>query len=86
MTFDLRLQLAAASGAIPANIAEGFGQQSDRQFAKYQYVARGSAHEVRAHLAVAHARSYVTEAESSDLAHKYEEIAACSPDDQTLTH
>jgi four helix bundle protein len=27
--WDLRVQLAAASAAVPANIAEGFGQQSD---------------------------------------------------------
>ncbi|HET9468455.1 MAG TPA: four helix bundle protein [Vicinamibacterales bacterium] len=31
---DLREQLAAASAAAPANIAERFGQQSDRQFAR----------------------------------------------------
>jgi four helix bundle protein len=73
--FDLRSQLAASSGAVPANIAEGFGQQSDRQFAKYLYIARGSSHEVRAHLGVAHTRKYLEAADVSELAGKYEEIA-----------
>ncbi|HKY20299.1 MAG TPA: four helix bundle protein [Vicinamibacterales bacterium] len=72
---DLRAQLAAASGGVPANIAEGFGQQSDRQFAKYLFIARGSAHEVRAHLAVAHGRRYLDNTELSELSRKYEEIA-----------
>ena len=48
--WDLRVQLASASAAVAANIAEGFGQQSDRQFARYLYISRGSSHEVRAHL------------------------------------
>ena len=67
-------QLGSASAAVPANIAEGFGQQSDRQFAKYLFIARGSSHEVRAHLSVAHGRRYLDEAELTDLSCKYEEI------------
>ena len=67
-------QLGAASAAVPANIAEGFGQQSDRQFAKYLFIARGSAHEVRAHLAVAHVRRYVDEAELRELSGRYDEV------------
>ena len=69
------MQLAAASAAIPANIAEGFGQQSDRQFARYLFIARGSSHEVRAHLAVARGRQYVSEEEVIELSSKYEEIS-----------
>ena len=73
--WDLRAQLAAASAAVPANIAEGFGQQSDRQFARYLFIARGSSHEVRSHVAVAHGRRYLSDEESADLCNKYEEIA-----------
>jgi len=73
--WDLRVQLAAASAAVPANIAEGFGQQSDRQFARYLYIARGSGHEVRSHVAVAHGRQYLSDDEAVDLHNKYEEIA-----------
>jgi four helix bundle protein len=73
--WDLRGQLAAASAAVPANIAEGFGQQSDRLFVRYLFIARGSSHEVRAHLAVAHGRQYLGDEEVTDLCNKYEEIA-----------
>jgi four helix bundle protein len=73
--WDLRAQLAASSAAVPANIAEGFGQQSDRQFARYLFIARGSGHEVRSHLAVAHGRQYLNDEETIDLCGKYEEIA-----------
>ena len=60
---------------FPRILAEGFGQQSDRQFARYLFIARGSAHEVRAHLSVAHARKYLESDDVSDLAGKYDEIA-----------
>ncbi len=68
-------QLVAAATAVPANIAEGFGQQSDRQFVRFLAIARGSAQEVRAHLAAAEARKEITVAEFEPLADLYEEIA-----------
>jgi four helix bundle protein len=73
--WDLRVQLATASAAVPANIAEGFGQQSDRQFVRYLFIARGSAHEVRSHVEVAHGRLHLSDDEATDLHHKYEEVA-----------
>jgi four helix bundle protein len=73
--WDLRTQLASASAAVPANVAEGFGQQTDRQFVRYLYIARGSAQEVRAHLAVARGRGYIDEIENLELSGRYEEIA-----------
>ena len=73
--FELRQQLNSAAGSIPANIAEGFGQQTDRQFARYLYFARGSSKEICAHLAVARGRRYLADSEVKDLSGKYEEIA-----------
>jgi four helix bundle protein len=73
--WERRAQLAAASAAVSANIAEGFGQQSDRQFARYLFIARGSSHEVRSHLTGAHGRQYLTEQERTEVCDKYEEIA-----------
>ena len=51
--WPLRDQLNRASLSIVANIAEGFAQQSDRAFARYLFLARGSASEVRALLDIA---------------------------------
>jgi len=73
--WELRSQLANASAAVAANIAEGFGQQTDRQFARYLFIARGSAHEVRSHIAVARGRQCLSDEETKVLCDKYEEIA-----------
>ena len=72
---ELWKQITSAAGSIPANVAEGFGQQTDRQFARYLYIARGSSQEIRAHLAVAMGRSYLTQAEAKNLTDMYDEIA-----------
>jgi four helix bundle protein len=72
---ELRRQLTSAAGSIPANIAEGFGQQTDRQFVRYLCFARGSSKELRAHLAVALGRNYLTPFEAQALSDNFEEIA-----------
>jgi four helix bundle protein len=51
--FDLHRQLSESSGKIPGHIGEGFGQLTDRHFAHYLGIARGSALETRGHLATA---------------------------------
>jgi len=67
----IRDQLSESSSRIPSHIAEGFGQKTDRHFAHYLYVARGSCNEVRAHLTVAQGRLYVTAAECTNLCGYY---------------
>ena len=39
------------------------------------FIVRGSSHAMRAHLIIAHSRSYLEDAELRDLSSKYEEIA-----------
>ena len=41
--FDLHKQLSESTGKIPGHIGEGFGQGTDRHFAHYLVIARGSA-------------------------------------------
>jgi four helix bundle protein len=74
--FTLRDQLFDSSGSLPANISEGHGQGSDRHFAHFLYIARGSSKEVRAHLRVAPGRNYITNAEYNDYCRTFDEIAA----------
>ena len=50
-----RSQFLRAADAIASNIAEGAGQRSAAQFAKYLEVAMSSAHEVDSHLELAKA-------------------------------
>jgi four helix bundle protein len=56
----LREQLNGCADSILANIAEGFAQSSDRAFARYLVMSRGSILEARAHLVVAADRNRVS--------------------------
>jgi four helix bundle protein len=71
----LRQQLRDASARVPALIAEGHGQKTDRHFAHYLYVARGTCKEARTHLSVARGRRHITEDEQGQRTERYEEIA-----------
>ena len=59
---DLRLrgQIDACADSLLSNLSEGFEQGSDRGFARYLYIARGSCAEVKAHLAVAQLRGHMS--------------------------
>jgi four helix bundle protein len=48
--FGLRDQVRRASVSIMANIAEGFGRHSDKEFANFLNIAHGSASEAQSHL------------------------------------
>ena len=57
--FDLRNQIRRASVSIMANIAEGFGRHSDKEFANFINIAHGSATEVQSHLYIALDLGYI---------------------------
>jgi four helix bundle protein len=72
--WDMRHQMANASARIPSQIAEGYGQRSDRHCAHFQSIARGSCNEMCAHLSVACGRGHITPAERDDLTKRYVRI------------
>ena len=69
--FRLRDQLSESSGNIPGHIAEGFGQSTDRHFARYLAIARGSAQETRGHLAVALTKEHISQQDESQASGLY---------------
>jgi four helix bundle protein len=71
----LRDQLSSAADSIVSNIAEGFPQSTDRLFAKYLYVAKGSTAEVRAQLEIAQRRSYISAEERNERDSLADELA-----------
>jgi four helix bundle protein len=72
--YKLREQLADSSDAVPALIADGFPQSTDRYFAQFLYRAKGESSETRAHLRVSWGRDYITEKELLALCDRYNEI------------
>ena len=56
-----------AAKSAPANIAEGFGRRSDKEFARFLDIARGSLNECRNHIGDARDRHYIGEQERSVL-------------------
>ena len=44
-----------------ANIAEGFGRHSDKEFANFLNIAHGSAYEVQSHLYIAFDLNYINQ-------------------------
>jgi four helix bundle protein len=72
---DLHRQLSESTGKIPGHIGEGFGQGTDRHFAHYLCIARGSALETRGHLATALLKEYITRDEEIEVSGLYQDLA-----------
>ena len=69
---NLRDQLRRASSSVPAQIAEGFGQASDRHFASYLRMARGGCNEIRTHLDLACHRGLISAEDRARVCGLYE--------------
>jgi four helix bundle protein len=67
--YGLRDQIRRASVSIMANIAEGFGRRSDKEFSYFLSIAHGSIAEVQSHLYIALDLNYI---EQSDFSKLYE--------------
>ena len=72
--FDLRSQIRRASISIMANIAEGFGRHSDKEFANFLNIAHASACEVQSHLYIALDMNYLNEESFNNLYNSLSEI------------
>jgi four helix bundle protein len=64
---SLCYQIQKASTSIMSNIAEGFEHQSDKEFIKYLYIAKGSAGEVRSQLYISLDQGYISKNEFQEL-------------------
>jgi len=79
-TFDahdeLRMQMRTASGRIQAHLHEGAGQTTDKHYAHYVGIARGSAKEMKGHLRRALGYGFISETEFQSHWRVYDELAA----------
>jgi four helix bundle protein len=58
--FKLRNQITDANDAIAANVEEGFEQGTDRAFARYVTISKGSLGETIGHLKRAHRKGHIS--------------------------
>jgi len=72
--FELTRQIRRAAISICANIAEGRGRQSDRDFARFLWMAYGSANELESHLIVARDLGFLQLLEEETLERTIDEV------------
>jgi four helix bundle protein len=72
--FSLVAQLRRSAASVPANIAEGCGRESSREFARYLSIAAGSACEAEYHLLLARDLGYLDELTHEQLDQRMNEI------------
>ncbi|HAP66705.1 MAG TPA: four helix bundle protein [Nitrospinae bacterium] len=73
--FFLRNQIRRASVSIMANIAEGFGRRSKKEFVNFLNIAHGSAAEVQCHLYVVLDQNYISQEDFEVIFNKVEEVS-----------
>jgi four helix bundle protein len=73
--FALKDQIRRASLSVMSNIAEGFARRTDKEFARFLYIALGSAAEVQSQIYVALDLGYVTEREFKEIYESTSETA-----------
>ena len=72
--YGLTAQIRQASGSIPANIAEGCGRGSQKEFAQFLQIAIGSANELEYHLLLASDLAYLASGSHRDLNRQLVEV------------
>ena len=73
--FGLRDQIRRSSVSIMANIAEGFGRRSDKEFSNFLNYAHGSVAETQSHLYMALDLGYLTNADFQTIYRLLDEIS-----------
>jgi four helix bundle protein len=73
--YGLRNQIQRASVSVMANIAEGFGRHSDKDFANFLTMAHASVTEVQSHLYVALDLGYILTDTFNELYALLDEVA-----------
>jgi four helix bundle protein len=66
-TYALTPQIRKAAVSVPANIAEGWGRGSTKEYIQFLLIARGSLMELLSHFAVAHELECIQPADLEEI-------------------
>lgn len=72
--FDLRRQIRRSAMSIMANIAEGQGRRTDKDFAHFLNMAMGSVAETKSHIYLALDLGYLDRSQFEDIYERIDEI------------
>jgi len=67
-------QLCRAAASVPANIAEGKGRSSLKEYLQFLSIARGSLEEVKYFLLLARDLKYLPDRDHDDINEKYDRV------------
>jgi four helix bundle protein len=73
-TYGLTSQIRRAASSIPANIAEGYGRGSRKDYTQFLFIAQGSLKELETHFIVAERLAYFTASQAAKLLSKTDEL------------
>lgn len=73
--FGLRDQIRRAAVSIMANIAEGFGRKTNKEFANFLVISHGSSAETQSHLYIALDLNYISSEDFAELYQQLDEIS-----------
>lgn len=71
--FGLRDQIRRSSVSVMANIADGFGRRSNKEFSNFLNIAHGSAAETQSHLYIALNLGYINNSDFDEIYKLYDE-------------
>jgi len=73
--YALKDQIRKAAVSIPSNIAEGFARETNQEFVRFLFIAKGSTAEVQSQLYTAKSQNYITEDKFDELYQQLEVIS-----------
>ena len=74
--FGFKDQIQRASVSVPSNIAEGFDRNSNKEFIRFLFIAKGSCSEVRTQLYLAIRLGFIHMEKGNDLIEKTRKISS----------